>query len=256
MQDWLRDHGVRTPTSVVPPAVESKAPGPGSREQIRARFGIPPDAPVLLFVGRIGPEKNLDFLLRAVALLPRGRDCCLMLVGSGVDEARLARLAADLGLADRTILTGEVPHDSTPDYYAAGDIFVFPSPSDTFGLVLLEAMNAGLPCVAVGVNGPRAVLEDEVTGLLTPVEEPAFATAIERLLANSDLRQRMGHAAAEHSRSCSADEAGRRLIDAYSLALGRELTGLRPGPSPSVVQTPKHRPLHPTAAAPAHRRPT
>ncbi|MBI3948761.1 MAG: glycosyltransferase [Armatimonadetes bacterium] len=215
MRAWLQERGIGTPIRVVSPAVPLPPPAPGAREAIRARLGVPTAAPLLVYAGRLAPEKRLDFLLRAVAPLGRTHDFYLLLVGGGPSEAALRARAADLGLSDRVRFAGVVAHHQMSDYYAAGDLFVFPSTSDTLGLVLLEAMSAGLPCVAVGVNGPSEVVENGVTGILTPFEEAAFSAAVARLLSDGRLRREMGVAAAAATRAGVGAGMAEQLLAAY-----------------------------------------
>jgi len=222
MRTWLLDHGVQSPVWIVPPVVSAVRAVPGTRESIRARYGIAPDTSLLLYVGRLTQEKNLDLLLRAVARVKANPDWRLMVVGSGSCKAHLASLSSRLRIADRVLFAGEVGHDLVGGYYAAADVFVFPSLSETLGLVLLEAMSAGLPCVAVGVNGPLAVVQDGVTGLLTRPDETAFSKAVESLLTDRDMRRSLGNAARKLLREYSPANVGAKLMEAYSQAsLGR-----------------------------------
>ncbi|MBP6965292.1 MAG: glycosyltransferase [Armatimonadetes bacterium] len=226
MRDWLVERGVRTPIAIVPPAVCLPRPEPGARWRIRAGLGVKGDTVVLLYVGRLAPEKNLDFLLRSVARLDRRRDWRLVLVGPGPEGPHLRDLSSLLGLADRVTLTGGVAHSAVQDYNSAGDISVLSSLSETFGLVILEAMSVGLPCIAVGINGPLAVVENGTTGILTLPDEQSFAAAVESLIRDRNLRQTMGRASKNASLWYSTERASARLIDAYRLALppGMKLT--------------------------------
>jgi glycosyltransferase involved in cell wall biosynthesis len=116
---------------------------------------------------------------------------------------------------------GWVPHEELADWYAASDLFVFPSPADAMGIVLVEAMSVGLPCVAVGRYGPREVLTDGVTGLLTDFDEEAFAGAVHRLLTDPSLRARMGEAGKRRARDYAPEVAARKLVEVYQEAAER-----------------------------------
>lgn len=218
MRTWLREHGVNTPIQVVSPVVALPPASPNARQKIRASLGIPMDAPVLVYAGRLAPEKQVDFLLRAVVSICPRFNFFLLLVGSGPSEKALRHLVAVLGLTERVRFAGAVPHEQMSDYYAASDLFVFPSTSDTLGLVLLEAMSVGLPCVAVAVHGPAEVVNDGVTGFLTPFNEAAFGQAIARLLADERLRHKMGAAAVECARQHRDRDMGEQLLAAYEAA--------------------------------------
>jgi len=158
--------------------------------------GLALGRPLLGCAARLEPVKGLDVLLRAVALLreaqPHGVGA-VVLAGSGSQEAVLRRLAADLGLTDELIMPGFVA--ALPPLLAQIDLFVMPSLSEGFPLVLLEAMALGKPVVASAVGGIPEVVEDGVTGVLVPPKDPqALADAIGELLGDPDKVAAMGKA--------------------------------------------------------------
>jgi len=217
MKDWLRENGVRTPICLVRPPNKPMTPSPNARERIRAELGIPQDVPVILSAGRIAPEKGVEFLIESIARIPRGTDYRALIVGGGPNELAVRKLAKKKRM-NRVIFTGEVPHALMADFYAAADMFAFPSQNDTLGLVLVEAMNSRLPCVAVAVNGPLEVICDGVTGYLTPPEPVAFAEGVSKLLHDRESRVHMGlNGPAWCRRLCAQDLAG-ELIGAYESA--------------------------------------
>jgi glycosyltransferase involved in cell wall biosynthesis len=131
-------------------------------------------------------------------------------------EGELRRLAVELGVATRTTFVGWVEHAELADYYAAADVFVFPSPADAMGIVLVEAMSAGLPCVAVNKYGPSEVVRDGVTGFVTAFDERDFGEAVRWLLDNPFLRQRMAAAARLRARDFDPDVTTARLVQVYA----------------------------------------
>lgn len=217
MKDWLRDHGIRAPIRLVRPPNKKLVAPPGARLEMREKLRIPEGVPVILCAGRIAPEKCVEFLIEAVARFPRGTDYRLLIVGGGPNEKDVRKLASKLKLT-KVIFTGEVLYAEMPSYYAASDIFAFPSHNDTLGLVLIEAMNAGLPCVAVAANGPREVVCDGVTGVLTDPDVGAFSSAIQRLLADIDTRALMGLNGPAWCRRLCAGDLGDELVSAYDTA--------------------------------------
>ncbi|MBI4769228.1 MAG: glycosyltransferase family 4 protein, partial [Chloroflexi bacterium] len=180
---WLRGAN----TTVVPFAVDTDRFHPAAR---------PPHPELnLLFVGRLRHYKGVDVLLEAMGQIPDGR---LTIVGGGPEMPRLKSLAVRLGLVERVQFSGEVGDADLPGCYQQADIFVLPSISraESFGIVLLEAMASGLPCVTTEVGtGTSWVVQDGVTGLVVPPSDPAaLAGAIRRLAGDAALRARMGAA--------------------------------------------------------------
>lgn len=146
-----------------------------------------------LYVGRLDPEKGLDILLRAFERVP-GK---LVLVGSGAQESRLQSLASD-----RVRFAGPVGRDALVPLYAEADVFVLPSLSEPWGMVLNEAAAAGLPLVATeGVGAAHDLIEDGVNGFRVPGgDEQALAEAMRRLAEETDFRGAAGARSRELSR--------------------------------------------------------
>lgn len=154
------------------------------------------DPPCVTYVGRLHPQKNLDTLLRAFAIL-RSRlphPAVLRLVGEGPSDDSLRALAAELGIADVVDFAGR--HEDVMAQLDLADVFVLPSRVEGMSNALLEAMTGGLPCIVSDIPGNRAVISDGSSGLLVPVDDPVcLATALERLLTDRDLRAHLGSAA-------------------------------------------------------------
>lgn len=144
--------------------------------------------------GRLTEQKGHRFLLDAVAVLRgRGHECTVLLAGIGELERVLRKQAADLGLADCVHFVGFV--EEMKRFYSSIDIFALPSLWEGFGYVLTEAMSMRLPVVAFAVSNIPEVVVDRETGLLVPCGSvTGFAEALERLMLDSDLRKRLGHA--------------------------------------------------------------
>lgn len=125
-----------------------------SRGKLRARYAIPPDTHIILCVGRLEPEKGHDRLLRVFADMQRN-DLVLVLAGDGVLRHTLEEQARTLGIAERVIFTGAVPHDDVWGYYADADVFVLLSRSEALGLVVWEAFATGVPAIVSDTEGLR-----------------------------------------------------------------------------------------------------
>jgi D-inositol-3-phosphate glycosyltransferase len=215
---------------VVHPGVDLDVFVPGDRDAARRRRGVPRDATVLLFVGRIQPLKAPDVLLRAAAEMvardPSARGRLQVVVcggpsGTGLDRpSALIDLARELGIAD--LVRFEPPSDraALADWYRAADVAVVPSYSESFGLVAVEAQACGTPVVAAAVGGLRTAVADHVSGLLVEGHDPRdFATAISSITAQPRLRAELSTGAHMHAAAFgwSATTAG--LLASYSAAL-------------------------------------
>jgi glycosyltransferase involved in cell wall biosynthesis len=157
----------------------------------------PQNGPIVIgAVARLSPEKGLDVLLRAVALMrDRGIETQVILAGDGPNREELVRLAAELGLSTRVEFVGEVAHEDVPAVLRRMEIFVIPSTWEGFGVAALEASAMELPVVGSNIHGLPDVVLDGETGLLVPAGDGAkLAEAIGRLIADRDLRRRMGAA--------------------------------------------------------------
>jgi glycosyltransferase involved in cell wall biosynthesis len=179
--------------STVPNGIRPRGPGAG-RSAARAALGLDPDQPVVLTVGRLTVMKGHRYLLDAVPGLARlVPDVAVVVLGTGHLQAELAAQAEALGVADRVHLAGHRPDARM--LLDAADVFVLPSRHEGMPLVLLEAMDAGLPVVATRVIGSEEVVVDGETGLLVRPRDPAaLEAALARLLADDDLRERYGRA--------------------------------------------------------------
>ncbi|MBY0431550.1 MAG: glycosyltransferase [Rhodospirillales bacterium] len=156
----------------------------------RKDFYTPPDAPLILALGRLHENKAFDVLLRAIAQVP---DVYLWLAGEGPLRGELEHLATQLSIRPRVRFLGW--RDDVAALYAAADIFVCPSRHEPLGNVVIEAWAQGLPVVATAAQGPNALIQDGVTGLLIPIDEPALmAQALKRLLFEPDLAETLGAA--------------------------------------------------------------
>jgi glycosyltransferase involved in cell wall biosynthesis len=179
MEIRLRELGVRAPIAVVPSAIDVERFAAGRRSAlVRARLGADGDAPLALVVSRLGMEKNVELALDALAHFAELR---LAVVGEGPHRAALEERARRLGVGERVRFTGALARERLPDVYASVDAFVFPSTTDTQGLVLVEALAAGLPVIAADSEASRDVLAG--AGRLVPQDPAALAGAIRDALA-------------------------------------------------------------------------
>jgi glycosyltransferase involved in cell wall biosynthesis len=173
---------------------------------------------VLVHVGRVAFEKNIDFLLRVlVRIREQVPDVLLLVSGDGPARADLQALARRLGLSGSVLFVGYLDRRTTLlDCYRAGDAFVFASRTETQGLVLLEAMALGVPVVSTAVLGTRDILESAGGALIAPEDEREFAGKVVRLLQDRALRARMSDAAREDAARWSAPAMAQRMAALYA----------------------------------------
>jgi glycosyltransferase involved in cell wall biosynthesis len=217
MRDRLRDYGVTRPLHVLPTGLPACVFTPGDGIRFRVEHDIGLERPVVVFVGRVAHEKNIGFLLEAVALARRALPDLLFLVtGEGPARADLERQAAQLGLRDSVRFLGYLDRKrELPNAYAAADAFVFASRTETQGLVLLEAMAQRCPVVGLSIMGTADILEPRRGCRIAPDEPAGFAKVLLELLNDPVTRIRLGDEARAYAREWSDQALAGRLADLY-----------------------------------------
>ncbi|HEY4000282.1 MAG TPA: glycosyltransferase [Candidatus Xenobia bacterium] len=213
IQRLLQGYGVIRPIEVLPTAIALPGLEGVDRSWLRRRLGWD-DRRVLLTVGRLAPEKNVSFLVDTFAHIWRAHpETALVVVGDGPDKTRLEEQARRLGLSDAIKFTGMVDRQEITRYYAGADLFVFASVTETQGLVVGEALQAGTPVVAVGVGGVLDALRGCPGSLLCAPHVEDLASRVNRLLAEPQaldaLRRQTGLAGA------APGPSARRLVELY-----------------------------------------
>nr|WP_036555760.1 D-inositol-3-phosphate glycosyltransferase [Nocardioides insulae] len=214
---------------VVHPGVDLSLFRPQDKAAVRAELGLPLDAHVLLFAGRIQPLKAPDVLLRAVhALLARRPGLRSQLVvpivggpsGTGLDRPEsLAALAVDLGISDVVRFVPPVSQAELARWYAAATLVAVPSYNESFGLVAVEAQATGTPVVAAAVGGLPTAVRHERSGLLVDGHDPQrWADSLTRIIGDDRLRLSLEAGALEHARDFSWEATAEAMVAAYSRA--------------------------------------
>lgn len=219
VRDLLLERGVTTPIAVVPTGVDIQRFASGDGAGFRSRIGLPAAAFVVGHVGRLAPEKNLEFLARAVALLLQHRsDAHFVVVGSGPSEQMIQEVCSAAGVADRLHLAGVLQHDALTDALHAMDVFAFASKSETQGMVLTEAMAAGVPVVALDAPGAREVVKDRENGrLLCEESVDTFCAALAWIGRRSQRgRHRLARAARNTAEGLSMPRCADKALRCYA----------------------------------------
>ncbi|RLC97656.1 MAG: hypothetical protein DRI77_06840 [Chloroflexi bacterium] len=194
----LQELGVTCNIEVIPNGVDVAQFQHPAAPLSKAVLGLPAHALVAITVGRLGPEKNLAFLLRAFThIAAEVPDLHLVVIGSGPEEEYLNEMVHLLGLAARVHLVGEVPYEQIPNWLAMADFFAFASVSESHPLVVLEAMAAGLPVLGIPCPGVEDTVVDGVNGLLSSEDKEMFAARLCRLAREPELRARLSAGARE-----------------------------------------------------------
>ena len=215
MADVLRKLGVASPIEVVPNGVDLERYRK-TCEDCRDELGFAPDDILLVYSGRLGPEKNLDFLLRAfTAVAETIENVHLLIIGGGPEEEDLREMAEKSSAIERIHFTGMVAHDRLPQYLATCDIFVTASVTEVHPLSVIEAMATGLPVLGIHSVGVGDTVEDGVIGFLASQNEAAFAAKLTLLCLDRDLRHKMGAAARQASEQYAIERTTKIMLAHY-----------------------------------------
>jgi 1,2-diacylglycerol 3-alpha-glucosyltransferase len=215
MATVLRKFKVESPIMVVPNGVEL-ARFQNAAPLSRADFGYQPEDVLLVYTGRLAPEKNLPFLLKAFSGVAQAfENVHLLLVGDGPEREDLSEQAAASPVGQRIHFAGQIPYENLPGYLAMCDLFVTASISEVHPLSVIEAMAAGLPALGIHSVGVGDTILDNVSGLLSSNDLPAFTAKLTRLCLDADLRQKMGAAARKHAERYDIRRTSQAMLSHY-----------------------------------------
>lgn len=220
---WLRRHAVQTPITVIPTSRREGAAY--ERAHVRRELGFSPEQRILLYVGRLAREKNLDVLFQMAARVTKlDPSIRLCLVGDGPYRAQCAELARRMGIGDYVRFVGFIPRAEVDHYYAASDLFVFPSISETQGLVVQEAMAYGLPAVVISGGGASEAVENGVNGFIVRNDANSFSERVLAVLLSDDLHARLSLAARRSVREQGVSSMVEQVLGVYRFVLNSTST--------------------------------
>jgi glycosyltransferase involved in cell wall biosynthesis len=217
LRQVLREYGVETPVHVIPTGLPADRFQPGDGRRFRELIGVPPERPLVTYVGRVAHEKNIEFLVRVFAGVRRScPQALLVIAGEGPAREGLRRLAAACGVAEDVRFVGYLDRSTALlDCYAAASVFVFASRTETQGLVLLEALAQGTPVVSTAALGTKSILAPACGALIAEEREEPFAAAVVRVLTEPELRRTLAQQARVYARGWSSVTMAGRLAELY-----------------------------------------
>ncbi len=212
----MEDFEIEAPIEVIPNGVDIKPFQEVTEAQDRARFGFSPDDLILVYVGRLGPEKNIPFLLRSFAGVAEAFDNVrLLLIGDGQERENVEDRVRYMNLSKKVHFTGEIPYDEMPSYLAMADAFVIASFMEVHPLTVIEAFAAGLPVLGIDSPGVGDTIQDGRNGFVTSNDLAAFTAKMVRLVTEHSLRQEMSENARKDAEMYSIERTCRIVLGHY-----------------------------------------
>jgi 1,2-diacylglycerol 3-alpha-glucosyltransferase len=225
IQPIIKKWGVSNKNIIsIPTGVEEYLFENADGDKIRKKYHISSDEIVLFLNSRLTAEKNVEFLFRSVTdILKRNKKIKILSIGDGDLKESLQKMAKNNGVDEQVIFAGRVKKEEVGDYFAAGDIFVYASKSETQGMIITEAMYAGLPVVAIKATGICNLVRDNIDGYLVSENQKEFSEAIEKLISDRDLMKKMGASGAHLTREKYTDKiCAEKLLEVYEKAIAKK----------------------------------
>lgn len=219
-KDLLRSYGVTTPIKVIPSGIDFspfKCDNYTTDEitYLKQDLGVPIDAPVILFVGRVAKEKSIDLIIEALPkVLEKVPNAVFLIIGDGPETINLKKLATNLSVSNTTIFAGLKPWKDIGKYYQLGDVFVSASVSETQGLTFAEAMAASLPVVAKVDESVQGLVIDDYNGKLFETTDE-LAHALCKVIESESFRQMLAKNALTSVAPLSDELFGENAIQYY-----------------------------------------
>jgi glycosyltransferase involved in cell wall biosynthesis len=237
MAERLREYGETVPLHVQPTGIPLDHFGAADGAAFRRQHGIPEGRKVALYVGRVAHEKNIDFLLQVARCCRDNQpDLCWLIAGEGPALNDLKTLAHRLGIESLVRFVGYLDRrQALPACYAAADVFVFASRTETQGLVLLEAMASGCPVVALSCLGTADIVAPRQGAVVPRDDVGDFSRELIELLRDEPRRAETSRAAVRFARRWSDDETARQLGEFYQSVVAQKSGSPVDEPCPNPV---------------------
>ncbi len=230
MVDVLQQYGVTTSHTILPTGVDIKRGEQGAGQLFRKHHGITSEQPVLVHIGRVAFEKNIEFLLAVVAtLVKKLPEIILIIAGEGPALKHLKALTNKLEIQNHVLFVGYLDRNKELSAcYQAGDVFVFSSRTETQGLVLLEAMLLGVPVVSIAEMGTKDILVNGEGALIAKDHVDDFSKKVLKILQNSQLKEELSIAGIEYAKAWQPNEMAKKMLNLYSELQGKRMCLTKP----------------------------
>lgn len=220
----LVSFGVRKPVAILPNGVRTdlfQKPKPGF---LRKKLGINKKEKVILFVGRLGKEKSVDFLIKVLKrVLQNIPDTSLIIVGDGPEKKKLIALSERLKINNKVYFTGFIDAKDIPRVYSDADCFVFASQTETQGMVILEALASGVPVVVIKDNVFDGIVKNGVNGMVVENNQQEFAEKIKEIISNPDLQKKLSLEAIETAQKFSLESSAKKFEELYQQLISQRI---------------------------------
>ncbi len=220
MKKLISHYGIKKEIVVIPNAINLEVFQERNEEQCKKlveQAGLKDSDIVLLYVGRISFEKNVDKIIKALAIMKKRNitNVKLLLVGEGTALKQIREMVYSEGISDMVKFIGAVNNEIIKYFYQISDIFTFTSTSETFGMVIIEALASGLPVLAIKAPGVVDIVTDGVDGLLVEDEISQFAERLEILVKNRNLRKKLSEGARNTAQRYNVDTISDQMLNLY-----------------------------------------
>lgn len=196
-------------------------------EEIRGRYNIKKDDFVILYIGRLGLEKNIEFIINMFSKLCKSKPKAkLVLVGDGPDEDALRKLVCDYGISDKVVFTGKVPYDDTPKYYNMANVFITASHFETQGLTVIEAMAASLPAICIFDESFINTVVNGLNGYIFKDEKECLDILI-KVMEDKNLLKSLERGARTSAEMHSSKYFAEQILDVYKKAIDNHDTNFK-----------------------------
>ena len=222
MKELIKSYGIKNRIEVIPNAIDLDSFRQKDElkcSEIRKRYNLKEDDKIILYVGRVAQEKSIDKIIEALAITKRKgiSNVRLLIVGGGPAIEELKNLVRSLQIEEQVIFTGEVKNEEIRHYYKIAYLFTIASTTETFGIVIIEALASGIPVLAVKAPGAVDILTDGLDGLLVDNDNDIekFANALDKIIREPELRERLSQGALKTSERYSIDIVSERMLNLY-----------------------------------------